>query len=51
MSIFYENLAKIEAHNATPGITYTEGVNQFTDLTQEEFVATYLITINPEDIE
>lgn len=22
MSIFYENLAKIEAHNATPGITY-----------------------------
>lgn len=27
MTIFFENIAKIEAHNATPGITYWEGIN------------------------
>lgn len=31
MTIFYENLALIEAHNATPGITYWEAINDFTD--------------------
>jgi hypothetical protein len=29
------NLAKIAAHNADKTQTYTLGVNQFTDLTQE----------------
>jgi C1A family cysteine protease len=44
------NVAKIEAHNADPTETYTQGINQFTDLTQEEFVAAYLGTIQKEEI-
>ncbi|XP_055841495.1 protein CTLA-2-alpha-like [Episyrphus balteatus] len=38
--IFCKNLKKIEAHNELykKGLTtYTQGVNQFSDLTQEEF--------------
>jgi hypothetical protein len=35
---FEQNLAAIEAHN-NAGMTWTEGINQFTDLTQEEFRA------------
>ena len=40
--VFLENLAKIEAHNADNAQTYEKGVNQFTAMTQEEFVQTYL---------
>ena len=40
--IFLENLAKIEAHNADKTQTYTQGLNQFSALTQEEFVQQYL---------
>ena len=40
--IFLENLAEIETHNAQEHRTYDMGVNQFTALTREEFVATYL---------
>jgi len=44
-----KNLIKIEEHNANKDNTYVQGVNQFTDLTQEEFVATYLNTkVNPK---
>lgn len=43
--IFERNVAKIEAHNADPSQTYKMGVNQFTILTQEEFVSTYLTTL------
>jgi KDEL-tailed cysteine endopeptidase len=35
--IFKENLAEIKAHNAQPGNTYTLGLNQYSDLTKEEF--------------
>lgn len=45
--IFLENLAKINAHNANEHKTYEQGVNQFTGLTQEEFVQQYLGTIVP----
>jgi uroporphyrinogen-III decarboxylase len=31
-TIFLRNLVKIEEHNANPSNTYTQGVNQFTDL-------------------
>ena len=41
-NIFLRNLIKIQEHNANPKNTYTVGVNQFTDLTQAEFEATYL---------
>ena len=43
--IFERNVANIEAHNADPSQTYKMGVNQFTILTQEEFVSTYLTTL------
>lgn len=41
-SVFMMNLAKINAHNADKTQTYTMGINQFSDLTQDEFVSTYL---------
>jgi C1A family cysteine protease len=37
---FKQNLAVIEAHD--PSVGWTMGVNEFTDLTPEEFKATYL---------
>jgi len=39
-NVFKQNLAVIEAHDASVG--YTLGVNEFTDLTPAEFKATYL---------
>ena len=42
--VFAENVAKIEAHNAQNS-GYEMGVNQFTHLTQEEFVETFLGTV------
>lgn len=41
-AIFAENLLRIERHNANPSHSWKMGVNQFADLTQEEFIATYL---------
>lgn len=38
MTIYQENLAKIDAHNAK-NLSWTMGVNQFADLTAEEFKA------------
>lgn len=47
--IFLENLAKIKLHNANQYKTYEMGVNQFSALTQEEFVQQYLGTIVPTE--
>lgn len=38
ISVYNENLAKIDAHNAK-NLSWTMGVNQFADLTEEEFKA------------
>ena len=38
-TIFETNLKEIEKHNELKGQTYTQGVNQFTDMSQEEFEA------------
>merc|ERR1712211_63189 len=38
-AIYHGNVAKYEAHNADETQTFTMGVNQFTDLTLEEFQA------------
>jgi len=40
--VFRQNLAQIEAHNSDVTQTYQKGVNQFADMTQEEFVAQHL---------
>jgi len=45
--VFAENVAKIAAHNAKNGNTYEMGINQFSHLTQEEFVEAYLGTVVP----
>ena len=37
LEVFTANLKKIEEHNETPGKTWTMAVNQFADLTEEEF--------------
>jgi cathepsin L len=40
-AIFEANLAKIAAHNKDPRWTYSLGVNQFADMTSEEFATIY----------
>jgi len=37
------NIAKIDAHNADSTQTYKMGINQFTDMTQEEFETIMLL--------
>ncbi|CAD8198826.1 unnamed protein product [Paramecium octaurelia] len=46
-AIFEQNYAKILAHNADRKFTYLADINQFTDLTQDEFVAIYLTYTPP----
>ena len=48
--VFMANLAKVNAHNSDEFRTYDMGLNQFSALTQEEFVQTYLGLIVPEEI-
>merc|ERR1712179_62240 len=44
--IFAQNLAKTEAHNRR-GLSWTEGINQFSDLTKAEFVSVYASGLTP----
>lgn len=46
--IFLENLAKINTHNSNKLNTYEMGLNQFSAMTNEEFVQQYLGTIVAE---
>ena len=48
LAVFQSNLQLIAAHNADATATYTLGVNEFSDLTFEEFAAKYLRD-DPED--
>lgn len=45
--IFLKNLEEINHHNGLLGTTYKKGVNQFTVLTQEEFVEKHLTVFDP----
>ena len=40
--LYAEYIVKMEKHNADPAQTWQIGVNQFSDLTKEEFMSTYL---------
>lgn len=44
LQIFSQNMEMINKHNSSKTSTFTMGVNQFTDLTFEEFKAKYLMT-------
>ena len=48
--VFEQNLAKINEHNSKVGKTHTEGINQFSFLTEEEFAAQYLSTFESNGI-
>lgn len=41
--IFKENLNKINKHNSDSAQTYLMGINQFTDMTQDEFIQKILV--------
>jgi cathepsin L len=45
-AIFNKNVAYINKHNARTDVTFTLGMNQFGDLTNAEFQATYLRPFN-----
>ncbi|KAA0159824.1 hypothetical protein FNF27_08288 [Cafeteria roenbergensis] len=40
-NVFRQNAAKVVAHNSK-GLSWTMGLNQFADLTEEEFAAKYI---------
>jgi len=42
LAVFYTNMVEADLHNANPDSTWVMGETQFSDLTQEEFAATYL---------
>lgn len=51
-TIFEKTLEEVETHNADETQTYKKGINQFSALTQEEFVAIYASgVIIPEGVE
>jgi C1A family cysteine protease len=44
-SIFVTNKLKIEAHNSNTHRTYSKELNRFSDVTDDEFVSTYLTAV------
>ena len=48
--IFLQNVELINKHNADSYQTYKMGINQFTALTDQEFMETYLDTKSYKDI-
>lgn len=48
--VFNKNVEQINLHNSDPLRTSELGVNQYTDLTQEEFKAKLLTLIPPKDL-
>merc|ERR1719397_2313771 len=42
MEVFTTNMKMMREHNSRPGVSYQMGVNQFSDLTKEEFQSIYL---------
>lgn len=46
--VFLDNMAKVQQHNQNEYRTYNQGMNQFSALTQEEFVENYLSLVVPE---
>ena len=52
LAIFHETASRINAHNSNPDKTYTQGLNQFSDMTDEEFRVKFgMPEMTPEDID
>ena len=52
LRIFSQNAAAINEHNSNPEKTYTQGLNQFSDMTDDELRAKLgLGAMTPEDIQ
>jgi C1A family cysteine protease len=49
LAVFYDNLKYIRAHNAKEGITYTQGLNNNSDMTFEEFTAKFTGDLSDDD--
>jgi KDEL-tailed cysteine endopeptidase len=50
--IYFDNVKRIELHNANPHKTYEKGINQFTDMTEEEFLEAFPeLPPIPDDVE
>jgi len=49
-AIWKKAVAEIDAHNAQYEKTFTQGINQFTDMTDEEFEANYLGGYVPKQV-
>jgi len=47
LEVFLKNMQMVHEHNMDPTQTYQMELNQFADLTAEEFAAQYLTSINP----
>ena len=45
--LFKATFQKIQEHNATPGRTFTQGINQFSDQTAEEKSRRFGVKPNP----
>ncbi|KAJ3696643.1 hypothetical protein LUZ61_000348 [Rhynchospora tenuis] len=50
-NIFKANYEYIQEKNREPGLTYTLGLNEFADLTNDEFVARYTGALPPTDVD
>jgi len=48
--IFYKIKAEIKAHNADPTNTYKKGLNKFSHMSSEEFIAYYCGAVIPEKL-
>ena len=45
-----EAVSEIDVHNAQFGATFEQGINQFTDMTEEEFLKDYCTCNMPEQV-
>jgi hypothetical protein len=48
--VYNKNAQQIDLHNSDPTRTFDQGVNQYSDLTKEEFAASFLTLLPPPNV-